>query len=60
MRKVASGLGGLASAVFVGTNADKVAAAASTPISSAITALIERLSSSDKEKTLSSLIIYKT
>ena len=60
VRKVASGLGGLASAVFVGTNADKVAAAASTPISSAITALIERLSSSDKEKTLSSLIIYKT
>ena len=54
--KVASSLGGLASAAFVGTNADKVAAAASTPISSAITALIERLSSSDKEKTLSSLI----
>ena len=37
-------------------NADKVAAAASTPISSAITALIERLSSSDKERTLLSLI----
>ena len=54
--KVASSLGGLASAAFVGTNADKVAAAASTPISSAITALIERLSSSDKERTLSSLI----
>ena len=54
--KVASSLGGLASAAFVGTSADKVAAAASTPISSAITALIDRLSSSDKEKTLSSLI----
>ena len=54
--KVASSLGGLASATFVGTSADKVAAAASTPISSAITALIDRLSRSDKEKTLSSLI----
>eukprot|EP00438_Fugacium_kawagutii_P030722 Skav209832 [mRNA] locus=scaffold2703:208414:209433:- [translate_table: standard] len=52
VRKVGSGLGGLATAVFVGTNADKVAAAASTPISSAMTALIEKLSSSDKEKTL--------
>ncbi|CAE7717946.1 unnamed protein product, partial [Symbiodinium sp. CCMP2456] len=56
VKKVASGIGGLASAVFVGTNADKVAAASSTPISAAITALIERLSSSDKEKTLSALI----
>ena len=56
LRKVASSLGGLASAAFVGTSADKVAAAASTPISSATTALIDRLSSSDKEKTLSSLI----
>ena len=56
VKKVASGLGGVVSAVLVGTNADKVAPAASAPVSSAITALIERLSSSDKEKTLSSRI----
>ena len=55
VKRVASGLGGVVSALFVGTNADKVAAAASAPLSSAITS-IERLSSSDKEKTLSSLI----
>ena len=54
--KVASSLGGLASAVAVGANSDKVAAPAATPISSAITALIERLSSSEKEKTLSKLV----
>ena len=54
--KVASSLGGLASAVAVGTNSDKVAAPAATPISSAITALIERLSSSEKEKALSKLV----
>ena len=52
--KVASGLGGLASAVMVGTNPDKVAPAASAPVS--ITVMIERLSSSSKEETLSSLI----
>ena len=56
LEKVASGLGGLASAVMVGTNPDKVAPAASAPVSSAITVMIERLSSSSKEKTLSSLI----
>ena len=56
VKKVASGLGGVVSAVLVGTNADKVVPAASAPVSSAITALIERLSSSDKEKTLSSRI----
>ena len=54
--KVASSLGGLASAVAVGTNSDEVAAPAATPISSAITALIERLSSSEKEKTLSNFV----
>ena len=54
--KVASSLGGLASAAAVGANSDKVAAPAATPISSSITALIERLSSSEKEKTLSEFI----
>ena len=54
--KVASSLGGLASAVAVGTNSYEVAAPAATPISSAITALIERLSSSEKEKTLSNFV----
>ena len=54
--KMASGFGRLASAAFVGANADKVAPAASTPISAAIAHLIESLSSTDKEKTLSSLI----
>ena len=54
--KVASSLGGVATAVIVGTNPDKVAAPAATPISSAITTLIERLSSSEKERTLSSFI----
>ena len=47
--KMASGFGRLASAAFVGANADKVAPAA-------IAHLIESLSSTDKEKTLSSLI----
>ena len=56
VKRVASGLGGAVSALLVGTNADKVAPAASAPLSSAITSMIERLSSSDKEKTLSSLI----
>ena len=54
--KVASSLGGVATAVIVGTNPDKVAAPAATPISSTITTLIERLSSSEKERTLSSFI----
>ena len=53
---MASSLGGVASAIIVGTNPDKLAAAASAPISSAITVMIERLSSSDKERTLSSFI----
>ena len=56
LRKVASSLGGVATAVIVGTNPDKVAAPAATPIPSAITTLIERLSSSEKERTLSSFI----
>ena len=51
--KVASSLAGVASAVIVGTNPDKVAAPAATPISSA---LIERMASSTKERTLSSVI----
>ena len=54
--KMASGFGRLTSAAFVRANADKVAPAASTPISTAIADLIESLSSVDKEKTLSSLI----
>lgn len=54
--KVASSLAGVASAVIVGTNPDKVAAPAATPISSAIAALIERMASSTKERTLSSVI----
>jgi hypothetical protein len=56
VKKVASGLGGVVSAVLVGTNADKVAPAASAPVSSAITSVIERLSSTDKEMRLSTLI----
>ena len=54
--KVASRLEGLASAAAVGANSDKVAVPAATLISSSITALIERLSSSEKEKTLSELV----